>query len=106
MCVEKLHPAWDRWSYCYTLIDKDTALYASVTGGAKVVTGDNCILEFFLKKSQHSAAAVPNYDFSSVLEISLHLSSAFCEVVNDHHLIEQNRLQMSKPSTCNSICLS
>lgn len=80
---------WDRWSHSYTLDDEDTKLYASVTRAHKAVTGDNCILEFFLKKSGRSSTAVPNYDFSLVLEISVHISGAFCELVDEHRLMNK-----------------
>lgn len=94
-CIENLRPAWDSWSYYYVLDEEDATLYATATGGHRAVVGDNCILELFLKKSRGSAAVL-NYDFSSVGELSLHLSSAFCEAASDHRLIEQSKLQVSR----------
>lgn len=94
-CVEKLLPAWNCWSYHYLLKEEDALLFANVPGGNKAVTGDRCIFDFFLKKSRGSTV-VPNYDFSSVLEVLLHLSGAFCEKVNDHHLYKENNLPVCR----------
>lgn len=98
-CIKKLRSAWDQWLYGYRLEEEDATLFAPATGGHRVVVGDSCILDLFLKKSRGKSTAVPNYDFSSVLELSLHLSSAFCEAVSTHCLVEQNRLQVSRSST-------
>ena len=68
-------------------------------GGHKAVTGGKCILEFFLKKLGQSLTAVLNYHFLLVLEVSVYLLSAFCELADEHCLIEQNRSLVSRFST-------
>ena len=86
--LEKLHPAWDRWSHHYAIDANDVTVYAMVPGGHKKLFGSECILNLFLKKSC-SSLAVANYNFSSVLELQLHFSGAFCNTVNLHHMDEE-----------------
>lgn len=93
MSLQKLRPAWDRWSHCYPINESDATVYATVSRGTKEVSGDNCILDFFLKKSRGSSA-VANYDFSLVLELQLGLSKSFCQAAAEHCLDEENGLQV------------
>ena len=95
MCIEKLSPVWNRWSHSYLLNGEEVELYAHVPGGNKLVTGDRCIFEFFLKKSRSSTAA-PKYDFSSVLEVLLQLSGSFYERVNEHRLMKESGLEVCR----------
>lgn len=77
------------------LEEEDIGLYAVVKGGNKLVDGEQCIINFFSKKPRsRAAAAIPTYDFSTVLEIMLRLSGNFCENVDQHRLIKENSLQV------------
>lgn len=92
-CIEGLHSAWDHWSYRYPLDEGQMKLLAVVPKGHKMLFGDNCLLECFLKKSR-SPMAVPNYDFSIVLELNLSLTNVFYEAATDNRLREQNQTQV------------
>ena len=93
MSLQKLCPVWDRWSRHYPINESDATVYATVSGGTKEVSGDNCILDFFLKKSCGSMA-VANYDFLLVLELQLGLSKSFCTAAIEHCLDKENGLQV------------
>lgn len=74
-------------------------MYAIVSGGTKLITGgDKCIFDFFLKKPRGSTA-LPNYDFSSVLDVSLQISSAFYEKVLDHCAMKESDIKVGKFNT-------
>ena len=100
-CIKELRPAWKLWSHDYPITEEDAKLYILASGVQKVVVGDSCILDSFLKKSRGSAP-VPTYNFETVLDLTLHISSAFCEAVSDHCIVEQNRLEVSRPPTWHS----
>ena len=91
--IEKLRPAWDRWSHAYIIHEEDATVYAVVPGGNKELSGDNCILEFFSKKTRGSTSFV-TYNFSAVLDVALYFSSKFCKAVDDHRLAEEDQLQV------------
>jgi hypothetical protein len=93
-CLEKLRPTWNRWSYQYAINEGDVTLHVTIPKGYKALFGNECILDLFVKKSRGSTA-VANYDFSLVLEITLHLLHTFCEAVTEHRLVEESKLHES-----------
>jgi hypothetical protein len=103
VCFEKLRPAWDRWSYQYPIDEGDATLHVAIPKRYKELFGNECILDLFIKKSR-SSTAVTNYDFSLVLEITLHLLHTLCEAVTEHHLVEESKSQVSvKGSTIGTV---
>jgi len=87
-CIGELRHTWDHWSCGYPLDEADVTLYGPASGGHKQIIGENCILDMFLKKTR-SSTALPAYDFTTVPELNLHLSMAFCNTVNEHRLDEE-----------------
>lgn len=92
--IERLRPMWDRWSHGYVINERDATMYATIPGnGHKKLSGDSCILEFFVKKTRRSAAVV-EYNFSLIPELVLHFSNAFYERVVEYREAKESQLQV------------
>jgi len=92
-CIEKLRPMWDKWSHCYPIDEGDATVFADVPKGYKKLSGESCILEFFLKKTRGSTPIV-EYNFALIPELVLHFSSAFYDEVASYREDKENQLQV------------